>query len=89
MLRILTLVLTLLVLTSSLLLSPLQPSLNAWKYSTDVGGGGYQEVRSVVVIAPATLFAIVTLGGILAIVLKTERTHRHSHCHVHVHTHTH
>jgi ABC-type Fe3+ transport system permease subunit len=87
MLRTLTLLITIFVLCLSILVSPLQQNLHAWKYSTDVGGGGYQEARTAAVLAPATLFLAVVLGGILAIVLKTERTHRHSHCHVHTHAH--
>lgn len=59
--------------------------LHAWKYTTDLGGGGYQEVRTCVAIAPATLFALIALGAIIAVLIKTEGHQHHTHSHVHTH----
>ena len=55
-----------------------------WRYQTMVGGTGYFEAKTSPSLAPATLFAAVTLGAILAIVLKTEKEGDvHAHTHVH------
>ena len=74
-----------LALATLLLLFRLPPAsdLNGWKYSTDVGGGGYQECCTCPVIAPATLFALVTIGAIIAIALKGSEEHGHNHVHTH------
>ncbi len=54
---------------------PSTGNLYAWKYSTDLGGGGYQQCRTCAVIAPATAFALVTLAAIIAMALRSESGH--------------
>jgi len=71
-------------LTVLYLFLPLQRA-ECWRCQTMVGGSGYFEAKSCPSLAPAVLFAAVTLGAILAIVLKTEKDDGHSHTHVHVH----
>lgn len=63
--------------------APNSHQLHAWKYTTDVGGGGYQEVRTCVALAPAALFALVALGAIVAVLIKNEKSNGHSHSHAH------
>ncbi len=67
----------------SIIRGPSTSSLQAWCYTTDVGGGGYQECRTCPAIAPATLFALITLGAIIAIAIKSEKEHGHEHTHTH------
>ncbi len=60
---------------------PSTGNLYAWKYSTDLGGGGYQQCRTCAVIAPATAFALVTLGAIIWMALRSEGAHSGVHTH--------
>lgn len=52
--------------------------LDAYTFSTDVGGCGYQECRSCVVLAPAVALAAVALAAIIAVALQTNNNN-HSH----------
>lgn len=69
----------------TLLHTPRTNTLSAWAYTTDLGGGGYQEARTSPALAPATLFALVALGAIIAIAIKNEKDHGHSSVHTHAH----
>ena len=51
----------------------------AYDYTTDLGGYGYQEVRSAAVYAPAVALAVVALALIIAVALQTTHDHTHSH----------
>ncbi len=69
---------------SLLLHAPISSPLFGWKYCETVGGCGYQQCKSCPVLAPAVLFAAITLGAIIAIAIKAEKEDAHT-----SHTHTH
>lgn len=54
-------------------------------FSTNLGGSGYMEAKAAPALAPATLFAAITLGAIIAVVVKNEKDHGQSHAHAHAH----
>lgn len=67
------------------LCGPSPSYLHAWRYSSDLGGGGYCQCKTCPAIAPATLFALITLGAIIALAIKTEHGHSNSHSDIHEH----
>jgi hypothetical protein len=55
------------------------------RFTTSLGGGGYMEAKAAPALAPATLFAAVALGAIIALIIKNEKDHGHTSAHVHSH----
>lgn len=72
------------ILQSSIEGTFLPPIFESNRFSTDLGGGGYQEAKSAPALAPATLFAAVALAAIIALVIKNEKDHGHGHAHSHI-----
>lgn len=70
-----------LALTISLFTGILLPTnqVEAFEYSTDLGGGGYQEVRAAPHLAPAVALAAVALAAIIAVSLQTQNNPTHVH----------
>lgn len=47
------------------------------EYSTDLGGGGYQEVRAAPHLAPAIALAAVVLAAMVAVSIQTQNNSTH------------
>lgn len=63
----------------SLCISLLAPvnKLAAFEYSTDLGGGGYQQVRAVPHLAPAIVLAAVVIAAMVAVSIQSQNDSTH------------
>lgn len=68
---------TLMAISFGVVASP--QKVEAYDYTTDLGGYGYQEVRTTAVYAPAVALAVIALALIIAVALQTTHDHTHTH----------
>lgn len=62
-------------LFTALFTSPHQ--VDAWEDSTDLGGGGYQQVRAAPQLAPAIALAAVVLAAMIAVSVQSQNNSTH------------